>query len=64
MSNNNICFHYEKKAETVIVINSTNINKSNNPLSPHIIEHKKKTNINEVGYPELAFKQRLRCADF
>jgi hypothetical protein len=30
---------YEKKVETVMVNNSTNINKTNNHLSPQIIEH-------------------------
>jgi len=28
-----ILYHYEKKVETVMVVNSTNINKTNNHLS-------------------------------
>ena len=38
-------YHYEKKIKTVMVNNSTNINKTNNHLSPQVIKHKKKTQI-------------------
>jgi hypothetical protein len=31
--------NYEKKVKTVMVNNSTNINETNNCLSPQIIEH-------------------------
>jgi hypothetical protein len=35
-----IMFNYEKNFSTVIVNNSTNINKTNNDLSPQLTEHK------------------------
>ena len=34
-------YYYEKKVETVMLINFNNINKRNNHLSPQIIKHKK-----------------------
>jgi len=34
---------YEKKVETVVVNNSTNINKTNSELLSQLIEHLKKT---------------------
>ena len=34
-------YDYEKKIETVMVNNSTNINKTNNHLLPQVIEHQK-----------------------
>jgi len=42
--------YYEKKELTVIANNSTDINKANNYLSPHITEYKK-TTIYNVGNP-------------
>ena len=36
-----IIIDYDKEVQTVIVNNSTNINKTNDNLSPQIIEHKK-----------------------
>ena len=35
-------YNYEKKVYTVMVNNATNINKTNNHLSPQNIEHKKR----------------------
>ena len=34
---------YDKKVQTVMVNNFTNINKTSNHLSPYITEHKKET---------------------
>jgi hypothetical protein len=41
---------YEKKVLSILVNNSTNINKSNNHISPQLNEHKK-TVIYDVGNP-------------
>jgi len=35
-------YNYEKKVYTVMINNATNINKTNNHLSPQNIEHKKR----------------------
>lgn len=46
------CFYfcYERKLKKNLVVNkSTNINKSNNHLSPYLTEHKIKTMENGVG---------------
>jgi hypothetical protein len=45
--------HYEKKILTVMVNNSTNINKTNNHLLSQLIEHKKnlKNGTYDVGIP-------------
>ena len=40
-----ITFKYEKKVKIVMIINSTNINKTNNHLSPEVIEQKKNSEI-------------------
>ena len=34
-------YYYEEKVETVMINIYTNINKTNNHLSPQILEHKK-----------------------
>jgi hypothetical protein len=39
---------YEKKVETVMVNNSTNINKTNNHLSPQIIEHMSDNTVSKI----------------
>ena len=46
--------YYEKQVLTVMTNNSTNINKTNNHLSPHTIEHKKTTTYG-VGWFGLVF---------
>jgi len=35
--------NYEKKVETMMINNSTNINKTNNHISPQIMEQKKES---------------------
>ena len=37
--------NYEKKVETMMINNSTNINKTNNHISPQIMEQKKEHDI-------------------
>jgi hypothetical protein len=45
----------------VMVNNFTNINKTNNHLSPQSIEHKKKTMIYDVGNPGPSLGQAQQC---
>jgi hypothetical protein len=55
-----------KRKLKVMVSNSTNINKTNNHLSPQTIEHKKKTMTYGIGNPVLVWDrhlgQALKCA--
>jgi hypothetical protein len=44
---------HEQKIETVIVSNSTNINKTHKHLSPDSIVHKQMTLIRGIGNPDL-----------
>ena len=44
---------HEQKIETVIVSNSTNINKTHKHLSPDAIVHKQMTMIRGIGNPDL-----------
>jgi hypothetical protein len=45
-----ISTYHVKTVQNVIVNNSTNINKTNNPFSPQIIEHKKKSMTYEIKF--------------
>ena len=40
--------YHEKEASSVMVNNSTNINKANNHLSPSLTEHKKMNTKNDI----------------
>ena len=50
-----------KTVQNVIVNNSTNINKTNNPFSPQIIEHKKKSMTYDDGNTTPGLGQAQKC---